>query len=173
MIVDDWPDAPVLLTGRLALEPVRVGHAEEMAQVLADPELYVFIGGRPLTAPELRTRYRGLALGRSVDGSQRWLNWIVRLRGSGLAVGTVQATVTVDDDHVVAQLAWIVGLEHQRRGYAREAATAVTAWLREQGSTVLIADIHPQHTASIKVARALGLQANHEMIGDEVRWTGS
>ena len=149
MIVDDWPDAPVLLTARLSLEPQRVCRAEEMAQVLADPELYVFVGGRPLTAAELRTRYRGLA------------------------VGTVQATVTVDDDHVVAQLAWMVGVEHQRRGYAREAATAVTASLREQGSTVLIADIHPQHTASIEVARALGLGATHQMIGDEVRWTGS
>jgi RimJ/RimL family protein N-acetyltransferase len=157
----------------LSLEPQRVCHAEEMAQVLADPELYVFIGGRPLTVAELRTRYRGLALGRSADGSQRWLNWIVRLRRSGLAVGTVQATATVEDDRVAAQLAWMVGLEHQRHGYAREAATAVTAWLREQGLTVLIADIHPQHTASIKVARALGLEATHEMIGDEVRWTGS
>ena len=37
-------------TERLALLPLRVEYAEEMARVLSDPELYVFTGGEPVTA---------------------------------------------------------------------------------------------------------------------------
>jgi RimJ/RimL family protein N-acetyltransferase len=170
--IGDWPWPRGLVTERLCLEPVRVGHAEEMARVLADSELYSFTGGHPLGLVELQARYRALALGRSADGSQRWLNWIARLRRSGPAVGTMQATVVVDSDHFVARLAWTIGLEYQRCGYAREAALAVTAWLREQGATELIADIHPQHQASIGVARALGFEPTGQIVDGEVRWTG-
>jgi RimJ/RimL family protein N-acetyltransferase len=144
-----------------------------MVRVLADPELYTFTGGDPLAVEELQTHYCALALGRSADGSQRWLNWIARLRSGGPAVGATQATVMVDGDHFAANLAWTVGLEHQRRGYAREAAVAMTAWLREQGATVLIAHIHPKHQASMGVARALGLEPTGQIVDGEVRWTAT
>jgi len=132
--LDDWPPAPVLRTERLSLEPLRVDHAEEMAPLLDDPQLYVFTGGSPRTLQELRSRYEQQVTVWSVDGCKRWLNWIVRDRSSGQAVGGVQATVTVDGDAFAGQLAWIIGARHQRRGFAREAAVAMAAWLREQGA---------------------------------------
>jgi RimJ/RimL family protein N-acetyltransferase len=171
--VDDWPSAPVLRSPRLSLEPLRVDHAEEMGGLLEDPALYAFTGGHPVTADELRRRYRRQALGRSSDGSERWFNWIVRLEQSGQAVGTVQATVTVRGDRLRAALAWVIGSSHQRRGYGREAAMAMAAWLREQGAHDLVADIHPRHAASIKVARALGLAPTDEVIDGEIRWRGA
>ena len=50
-------DAVPLETLRLTLEPLRVDHAEEMAPLLADAELYTFTDGGPPTLEELRARY--------------------------------------------------------------------------------------------------------------------
>ena len=84
----------------------------------------------------------------------------------------VRATVTSDDDRVIAMLAWTIGTRHQRRGYGTEAGRAMAAWLRDRGVTVLVADIHPDHAASSSVARALGLAPTDLLVGGEIRWTG-
>src|SRR3954469_21390842 len=118
---------------RLQREPLRVEHAEELAPLLDDPGLHVFIGGEPAALPVLRERYRRQVAGRSPDGSQRWLNWVVRRREDGRAVGTVQATVTLQEEDLVAEVAWVIATPYQGRGYAREAAGSMVAWLRDRG----------------------------------------
>ena len=57
MGVGDWAEAQPLLSERLALGPLRVEHADEMAPLLDDPALHTFIGGKPASLQELRTRY--------------------------------------------------------------------------------------------------------------------
>jgi RimJ/RimL family protein N-acetyltransferase len=159
-----------LTTERLLLDPLRVDDAEEMAPLLADPGLHTYIGGAPASVGELRERYRRRVGGRSPDGSQLWLNWVVRRRDSGRAAGTVQATIGVQDDAPVAEVAWVVATPHQRSGYAREAAAEMVRWLRQQGVGVVVAHVHPEHAASIAVARALGLRATGRKRDGEVRW---
>ncbi len=169
----DWPPAPPLETVRVSLEPLRVAHAEEMAALLDDERLHAFIGGAPRTLEELRDRYHEQVRGWSVSASDRWLNWVVRERASGAAIGGMQATLRVSAGDVVAELAWIVGTAFQGRGYAREAAAAMIAWLREEGADRLFADIDPGHEASQRVARSLALTRSGEP-GEEgsERWTG-
>ncbi|WP_231853758.1 GNAT family N-acetyltransferase [Clavibacter nebraskensis] len=65
--------APVLVTARFALEPLVVGHAREMVGVLADPALYRFTGGEPPSPAALEARFARQAVGRSPDGTARWL----------------------------------------------------------------------------------------------------
>jgi L-amino acid N-acyltransferase YncA len=49
----------------------------------------------------------------------------------------------------------------------------MAVWLRAHGARTLVANIHPDHEASIAVARRLGLQADgHPRQSGEVRWTG-
>ena len=136
-------DASPLRTERLALEPLRVQHAEEMAPLLDDARLFAFTGGGPVTLPELRARYARQATGRSPDGVERWLNWIARRHQDGLAVGFVQASVSDDPDPVTAVLAWVVGVRFQGCGYAREAAGAAVRWLEGTGVQRFVAYIHP------------------------------
>ncbi|MGP0053267.1 MAG: GNAT family N-acetyltransferase [Solirubrobacteraceae bacterium] len=58
------------------------------------------------------------------------MNWIGRDRESGNVVGAVQATLSLEDGQLQADLAWIIGVANQRQGYATEAAGAMLGWLR-------------------------------------------
>ncbi|HEY2061667.1 GNAT family N-acetyltransferase [Amycolatopsis sp. NBC_01480] len=157
------------LTGpRLSLEPLRPGHSDEMHPVLADPRLYAFTGGEPPTPHELRARYARQSVGRSGDGSQWWLNWVVRDTADGPAAGFVQATV--GRDLASAEVAWLIDARWQGQGLAREAAALMLGWLDARGVTGVFAHIHPEHAASAAVARHLGLTPTGIVEDGEVRW---
>ncbi|WP_371656990.1 MULTISPECIES: GNAT family N-acetyltransferase [unclassified Streptomyces] len=150
---------------RVDLEPLRVEHAEEMAEVLGDPALHRFIGGVPDDVEQLRARYARMTAG-SPDPAVHWLNWVIRLREEHHLVGTVQATV----EGGTAEIAWVVGTPWQGRGIAVEAARALVAGLAAYGVRRVVAHIHPDHTASAAVARAAGLAPTDEWQDGEVRW---
>ena len=141
-----------------------------MAALLDDSGLHKFTGGEPETLEQLRSRYSRLVVGESGDGEQGWLNWIVRDRDSACAVGTIQATVRRTREGMSAELAWVIAVRYQRRGYATEAARGVLAWLRERGVRVFVAHVHPEHAASTAVARHLGLEPTDVSIDGETRW---
>ena len=162
-------DVSTIVTDRLLLTSLIVDDAEEMAEVLADPALHEFTGGEPATLDDLRDRYRSWVAGSGRD-SERWLNWIVRRRGDGAAIGTVQATVMNPDDEPVAFVAWTIGVGWQRQGYATEATIALVEWLVDHGVDSIVAHIHPQHTASASVASRAGLRPTSELADGEVVW---
>ncbi|MFD9084264.1 GNAT family N-acetyltransferase [Streptomyces erythrochromogenes] len=159
--------AVALATARLELLPLLPEHAGEMGLVLADPALHAFTGGVPLSRDALRARYERLAAG-SPDPGVVWANWVLRLRGTGRLVGTVQATIT--PAHGLAELAWIVGVPWQGKGFASEAARALAAWLERLPVDRLVAHVHPDHAASAAVARACGLRPTEHRRDGEVRW---
>ncbi|MEU6536608.1 GNAT family N-acetyltransferase [Streptomyces sp. NPDC047000] len=162
----------VIVTGRLDLLPLRVGHAEEMAGVLSDPALHTFIGGAPDSPRELRSRYVRMTAG-SPDPEVSWLNWVIRLRDESCLTGTVQATAGPSGDGPVAEVAWVVGTPWQGRGIAAEAARGLVEWLRAQGMRTVVAHIHPGHRASAAVATAAGLVPTDERHDGEIRWRRS
>ncbi|WP_405147310.1 GNAT family N-acetyltransferase [Sphaerisporangium sp. NBC_01403] len=160
-----------IVTSRVELTPLTVEDAADMAEVLAGEELYSFIGGSPPTEEALRTRYAKQVAGHSDDGSQDWYNWIIRRRADGRAVGYVQATVVGGGRH--AEIAWVVGLPWQGQGYASEAARALVGWLGARGVSRVSAHVHPDHHASMAVARRAGLQPAEEFDEGERLWTAS
>ncbi|GAB2933386.1 GNAT family N-acetyltransferase [Micromonospora polyrhachis] len=169
-----WLAAAPLLTPRLRLEPLRVEHAQEAVPVFADIRLHTWTGGEPRSFAQLKAQYRRQSVGRSPDGTQGWLNWMLRRVSDGQLVGTVQATLTRPiTGGIEAALAWVVGVDHQRNGYAREGALTMAHWLREQGVDQLVAHIHPGNDASVAVARTLGLNPSDTMLDGEVRWIDS
>jgi RimJ/RimL family protein N-acetyltransferase len=154
---------------RLALVPLDASAAQDMVDVLADPALYVHTGGEPPDLDTLRDRYARQMRGRSPDGRELWFNWIVRTREASTAVGYVQVTLALENG--VAELAWVIGTDHQRQGYAREAAGAVLDWLhsspRVQRITAHIADAN---LASQGVAKRLGFAPTGERDEGEEVW---
>ncbi|MDA2804077.1 GNAT family N-acetyltransferase [Nocardiopsis suaedae] len=158
---------------RLLLEPLRTGHAEPMAAVLADPALYTRIGGAPPTRADLRRRYTAMLAG-PPDPNEAWLNWIIT---APEPAGTVQATVrTAPDaaapghDHPSAALAWVVGTPWQGRGLASEAARAMADWPARNGVRCLTAAIAPGHLPSERVARSCGMAPTAEHQQGERIW---
>ena len=161
----------LLRSARLDLEPLRIDHAAEAAPVFDDERLHTYTGGFPAGAEELGRRYRRQAVGHSPDGREVWLNWMLRDRATSRLVGTVQATIAPDEDGTpVADLAWVVGTAHQSQGYAREGATAMAEWLRRRGVDRFRASVHPEHEASMGVARALGLAPSPTSVDGEIQW---
>jgi RimJ/RimL family protein N-acetyltransferase len=165
-----WPVAGPIDTTRLTLEPLRIGHAEEMAPALDDPGLHEFIGGSPANVEELRARYAFQVIGHSPEDDEGWLNWVIRRRDTRDVVGTVQATLRRTGPDLSADVAWVVASGHQGQGLASEASAAMVAWLRSQGVGQIVALVHPDHGASAKVARHLGLVPTGDLVDGEVRW---
>ena len=142
--------------------------AAEMVDVLSGEALYAYTGGAPPSLDDLRARYAGQVAGRSPDGREEWRNWILRHQPGGQAVGYVQATIT--DEARRAEIAWVVGLRWQGRGYATEAAQALIGWLDARGIQVIQARIHPEHAASAAVARRAGLRPSGVLEDGEQLW---
>jgi RimJ/RimL family protein N-acetyltransferase len=168
----DWPAAGPIDTRRLMLEPLRVEHADEMLLVLEDRALYEYTGGEPPSLDELRARYARQVARCSPDEAYGWLNWVIRQRINRVAVGIVQSTVLLEQGQLRAELGWIVGVAHQRDGYATEAAGAMLRWLGRHGVVAFVAHIHPGHAASVAVATRLGLTAIGVVEDGETRWVG-
>jgi RimJ/RimL family protein N-acetyltransferase len=158
------------VTERLVLSALTVNDADEMVDVLDDERLHEFTGGRPDTLSELRDRYRRYVAGPTEPG-ERWLNWVVRSKLDGSAVGTVQATMSVSSGaRLTADVAWVIGVRSQGRGVASEAARALVDWLRTSGVHEVTAHIHPDHHASAMVASRAGLRPTNEVVEGEIVW---
>ncbi|HEU0203620.1 MAG TPA: GNAT family N-acetyltransferase [Burkholderiaceae bacterium] len=106
---------------RVTLEPQTAEHAPEMFVVLSDPAIYAYENSPPPSVQWLRTRFEKLETRRSADGTELWLNWVVRLRSSQL-IGYVQATVCPNGK---AAIAYEFSSAYWGRGLAREAAEAL------------------------------------------------
>jgi RimJ/RimL family protein N-acetyltransferase len=175
--------AEQISTRRLTLVPIAVGHADEMARVLADPVLYTFIGGTAPSRDDLRARYERWIAG-SPDPDESFCNWVIEVSEPGAdasrLAGTVQATITEAPPEAAgrsgavrdreAEIAWVIGTGWQGRGYASEAARALVTWLERQSVTTVVAHIRPDHRASAAVATAAGLSPTDQEQDGEIRW---
>lgn len=156
-------------TERLLLQPVRTAHADALADALADPAVYAFTGGSPEGALRWRTRLAFLEPGRSPDGQELWLNWVIELSATAEIMGYVQATVTGPS----ADVAYVLGTRWQGHGYAVEATRAMNDHLvTSHGVKQIRAWIADKHVASQAVAERCGLAATDEIDADGERlWT--
>lgn len=156
----------MIVTDRLELRPQSPDDADDMVAVLADEMLYAVTGGRPPDLAALRERYTRQAVGHSADGTETWHNWILRRRDDGAAIGFVQATV-VDR---TAEIAWLIGVPWQGRGYATEAVRAVVDHLAAAGVPTITAHIAPGHRPSEVVAERVGLAVTDQVDDGERVW---
>lgn len=118
----------IIHTDRIVLEPQVAGHAEEMFYVLSDPAIYEHENEPPASLDWLRNRFSKLETRRSTDGTEQWLNWVIRLSPSPL-IGYVQATVFSD---ATAAIAYVLSSAFWRQGYASEAVQAMMTELTLQ-----------------------------------------
>lgn len=115
----------VLENALLRLEPQVAAHAEAMFDVLADPAIYEYENAPPASLADLRERFARLETRQSGDGTERWLNWVIRIP-SGELVGYVQATVYASRR---ADIAYELNSRYWGQGYASTAVGLMAAEL--------------------------------------------
>jgi [ribosomal protein S5]-alanine N-acetyltransferase len=134
-----------------SLEPQVKAHAREMFQVLSDAAIYEFENEAPPSADWLADRYSLLETRASTDGTEKWLNWVVRVTSGELA-GYVQATVLQSGASLIA---YELASRYWRRGIGRAALLAMNEELASRYGVSLF-------VAVLKAAnyRSLGLLLN-------------
>jgi [ribosomal protein S5]-alanine N-acetyltransferase len=143
----------VIETARLTLEPQCAAHAQEMFAVLSDPAIYEYENEPPPSVEWLSARYARLESRQSADGREHWLNWVIRLPGSGL-IGYVQATVQADGH---AAIAYELSSAWWGRGLASEAVRAMIAELvRQHRVQGLGAVLKRDNQRSLRLLQGLG-----------------
>jgi RimJ/RimL family protein N-acetyltransferase len=149
------PSAPIE-SHSLRLEPLVTAHAEEMFGPMSAAAIYDYMPGQPpASVATLRQRYAHLEQGCSVDGRERWLNWVVRLN-SRECIGFVQSTI-YPGPRPNADFAFAFTPLHWGRGLAFEACQAVIPHLgRDFDVQALYATVDPRNRRSIRLLGRLG-----------------
>ena len=111
-----------LQSARLWLEPQTALHAPAMFEVLGDPAIYTYENQPPVSLDALTRRFARLEARQSPDGSEQWLNWVLRQRSDGELIGYVQSTVQADGRALVA---YELASPHWGRGLGSEAVQAM------------------------------------------------
>lgn len=143
-----------IFTPRLELRRTRIDDAAAMFDVLADPEMYAFIPrNAPKAIADVEARFARVIQETAPDRLDQWLNWTVWLRETGAGIGTIEATVK-SDHH--AEIGYLFDPRVWRRGYAREAVSAMLEHLSQNGATGFEASIDIRNVASKALAASLG-----------------
>jgi RimJ/RimL family protein N-acetyltransferase len=130
-----------------------------MFAVLSDPAIYEFENQPPSSEAWLAERYARLERRSSADGSQTWLNWVVRVPGGELA-GYVQATVFRSGS---ALIAYELASRHWRQGIGSCAVSAMLEELRSgYGVALCAAVLKRTNYRSLALLRRLGFQEGSE-----------
>ena len=138
----------------MTLEPRSVAHAEELFPVLAETALYEFLDEEPPESIEaLQQKLARSESRRSPDGSERWLNWVVR-DASGCVAGYVQATIAANRE---TNVAYAIGKSFWGRGIASEAVAQMLAIVAtEFGIKRFFIVAERENRRSIRLAERLG-----------------
>ena len=145
-----------ITAAELVLEPLTVAGADTMFEVLSDPQIYRYLDyGPPPSVEHLRDVYAKLERRTSPDGSQLWLNWVVRRLGAK-PIGYVQATVSAPG---TAWVAYVLSSEYWGRGYARMATHAMIEHLASAyGTTRYLATVEALNRRSIGLLERLSFR---------------
>jgi RimJ/RimL family protein N-acetyltransferase len=151
---------PTLETKRLRLREHRPSDLDACAAMWSHPVVTRYIGGRPFTREEVWARLLRYA------GHWLWLDfgfWVIEDGRTGRLIGEV-GLAEFKRDIVPAmeegpEAGWVLVPEAHGHGFATEALQAVTAWNdRRAGGQKLSCVIHPENSASIRVASKCGFR---------------
>ena len=124
-----------------------------MFGVLRDAAIYEFENSPPSSQEWLAERYARLERRTSADGSEAWLNWVVRLPAGELA-GYVQATVLDSGQSLVA---YELASRYWRQGIGRCAVSAMLSELElNYGVQLFVAVFKNANFRSKALLRSLG-----------------
>lgn len=148
----DLGEVETIETPRLRLTLPELRHFEDLAAIMADPEVVRFLGGRPQGREQT---WRGLA---AMVGHWALLGYgmhAVEEKRSGRCIGRIG--LIHFEGWPALELGWTLARGAWGRGYAFEAASTLRAyWLERLRPHRLISIIHLENERSASLARRLG-----------------
>lgn len=148
-----------IFTPRLELRRTRLEDAAAMFEALRDPAMYAYLPrGVPRDFSEIEARFTRVMREIAPDRDDQWLNWTVWLRETGQPLGMIEATAR--PDHSVS-IGYQFDPRNWRRGYGREAVSAMLDHLETHGAHAFEATIDIRNTASRALAASLGFKHAH------------
>jgi len=140
---------------RLQYETITPAHAAELQEALCDHRVYEFITdhGTP-TAAELLQVFTRKALGSpSTRSDETWIDYAIRSKESGIAIGRIEATILERQ----AEVAYLLGPRHWGHGYASEAMKWLHQILQFQFKVFgFWAAVSPTNDRSLRLLARLG-----------------
>ncbi len=135
----------------LVFEPLAAEHAAVLFPLLGDARVWEhLLASDGATEAQMRAVYARRAAGPGRPG-ERWINHAVRLV-SGPYLGRIEATVHPSG---WAEVAYVFGLAHRGRGYAR---AAVRGLLEQLDVDEVWATVTPANVRSRRLLAALGFR---------------
>jgi RimJ/RimL family protein N-acetyltransferase len=141
---------PTIETARLILRPPKLEDFEPFAEFMSD-EASRFVGGP--TPPSATWRSLAALVGAWTLQGYSMFSWIEKESGRWVGRGGPWQPVGWPGTEV----GWATAMSAQRKGYAKEAATAMITWAFDNlGWSGVIHCIDPANAPSIAVAKSLG-----------------
>ena len=154
----------VLETERLFLREMNEDDFDALYKVLTDP---VIMQHYPYTFDEERVR------GWILRNMNRYREdgfglWAVCLKETGEMIGDCGLTLQRIDGQMLPEIGYHIRRDHQHKGYAKEAASAVRDWaFQNLPYPALYSYCKWTNTASIKTAEAIGMHFAKEYPDDQ------
>lgn len=142
-----------ILTSRLELRRTRIEDAAAIFTALLDPLMYQYVPrSAPANVAEVEQRFARVIPETAPDRLDQWLNWTVWLCDGGVGLGTIEATVKPDDR---VEIGYLFDPRVWRRGFGREAVSAMIEQLSQNGAKSFEAVIDIRNTASKSLITSL------------------
>jgi RimJ/RimL family protein N-acetyltransferase len=150
---------PTLQTARLTLRRHRLDDFEPATAMWGDAAVTRHVGGRPFTREEVWARLMRYVGHWALLG---YGYWAIEEKATGRFVGEAgfaDFKREMEPPLEMPELGWVLASDAQGQGYATEAAGAAVSWGDGFfGPVRIVALIHPENEASIRVARKLGFE---------------
>lgn len=151
---------PQLETADLLLRGPRITDLPEFAAIVAEPDFYRYVGGKPQTEEDA---WRRLLAQQGHWSLMGYGAWSVEEKATGRFIGTVgffdfQRNLTPSIKGTL-EAGWALAPRTHGRGYASQAVQAALQWADEHFPTArMTCIIDPENAASLKVAYKFGFQ---------------
>jgi len=152
-----------LATDRLILREFTDEDWRPIHEMERDPAVVRYLTKEPQTEADAQDYVAGIVMAAVVIPRMVY-DFAVTVRGDGRYIGRC-GMKREDGDPQTAMLWYVIAPAHQGRGYAAEAARAVTAFAFDQLDLHRVyADIDPRNQASARVVEKLGMRREAHLV---------
>jgi ribosomal-protein-alanine N-acetyltransferase len=153
-------------TERLILRPLVLDDAAALYSIYSDPETMKFMGQAPDSVAEERNNIQS----HLIHHYERYKVglWATLLKENNQLIGRCGLMHKQIEGVPEVELAYLLGRKYWGNGLATEAAAAILQYgITKCGLGRIVAVIHPQNVASIRVAEKIGVKYEREVMYGE------